>query len=169
MSVGVVMVDPTRIKANASMDQNRSYAGVVREILREAEETDRREDELYGDTRGDELPEQRRTAEGRKAALGDAKRRLEERERRAIGPQEPEADVEVDPESVLGRGGRRGRQRVRVRARARAEARAVARAVEFARLVTRVGAARRRRRRRAVREARSCGVSGASAVPGATP
>ena len=62
VSVGVIMVDGTKIKANASMDQNRSYAGVVREILREAEETDRREDELYGDARGDELPEQLRTA-----------------------------------------------------------------------------------------------------------
>ena len=75
MSVGVVMIDGTKVKANASMDQNRSYSGLVREILREAEETDRREDELYGDTRGDELPERMRTAEGRKAALEDAKRR----------------------------------------------------------------------------------------------
>ena len=69
VSVGVIMVDGTKIKANASMDQNRSYSGVVREILREAEETDRREDELYGDARGDELPEQLRTAEGRKRRL----------------------------------------------------------------------------------------------------
>jgi PhnB protein len=30
------------------MDQNRSYSGLVKDILREAEETDRREDELYG-------------------------------------------------------------------------------------------------------------------------
>ena len=105
------MVDGTKIKANASMDQNRSYAGVVREILREAEETDRREDELYGDARGDELPEQLRTAEGRKQALADAKRRIEERKGRAVGPQEPEQDVEVDPELVLGRGGRRGGRR----------------------------------------------------------
>ena len=86
-------------------------SGVVREILREAEETDRREDELYGDARGDELPEQLRTAEGRKAALADAKRRIEERKGRAIGPQEPEQDVEVDPELVLGQGGRRGGRR----------------------------------------------------------
>ena len=58
VSVGVIMVDGTKIKANASMDRNRSYSGVVREILREAEETDRREDELYGEgNRGDELPE----------------------------------------------------------------------------------------------------------------
>ena len=93
------------------MDQNRSYSGVVSEILREAEETDRREDELYGDARGDELPEQLRTAEGRKAALADAKRRIEERKGRQVGPQEPEQDVEVDPGLVLGRGGRRGGRR----------------------------------------------------------
>ena len=111
VSVGVIMIDGTKIKANASMDQNRSYSGVVREILGEAEETDRREDELYGDARGDELPEQLRTAEGRKAALQDAKRRIEERKGRAIGPQEPEQDVEVDPELVLGQGGRRGGRR----------------------------------------------------------
>ena len=111
VSVGVIVVDGTKIKANASMDQNRSYCGVVREILREAEQTDRREDELYGDARGDELPEQLRTAEGRKAALADARRRIEERRGRAVGPQEPEQDVEVDPELVLGRGGRRGGRR----------------------------------------------------------
>ncbi len=93
--------------SNASMDQNRSYSGVVREILREAEETDRREDELYGDARGDELPEQLRTAEGRKAALAEAKRRIEERKGRAVGSEEPEQDVGVDPELVLGRGARR--------------------------------------------------------------
>ncbi len=111
VSVGVIMVDGTKIKANASMDQNRSYSGVVREILREAEETDRREDELFGDARGDELPEQLRTAEGRRAALADAKRRIEGRKGRAVGPQEPAQDVEVDPELVLGRGGRRGGRR----------------------------------------------------------
>jgi hypothetical protein len=111
VSVGVVMIDGTKIKANASMDQNRSYSGVVREILREAEATDRREDELYGDARGDELPEQLRTAEGRKQALADAKRRIEERKGRPVGPQDSERGVEVDPELVLGRGGRRGGRR----------------------------------------------------------
>ena len=76
VSVGVITIDGTKIKANASMDQNRSYSELVREILREAEETDRREDELYGkDRRGDELPEQLRTPEGRRQALADAKRR----------------------------------------------------------------------------------------------
>jgi transposase len=111
VSVGVIMIDGTKIKANASMDQNRSYSGVVREILREAEETDRREDELYGEKRGDELPEQLRTTEGRKQVLAEAKRRIEERKGRAVGPQDSERDVEVDPELVLGRGGRRAGRR----------------------------------------------------------
>ena len=44
------------------------------EILNEADRIDQDEDELYGDARGDELPEQLRTAEGRRAALRDAKR-----------------------------------------------------------------------------------------------
>jgi hypothetical protein len=64
VSVGAIIVDGTKIEANASMDQNRCYREIVAQILREAEETDRREDELYGDRRGDELPEQLRTQKG---------------------------------------------------------------------------------------------------------
>ena len=45
----------------------------AREILAEAAETDRREDELYGEARGDELPEHLRTGEGRRAALRAAR------------------------------------------------------------------------------------------------
>src|SRR5436190_24199633 len=55
VSVGVITIDGTKIKANASMDHNRSYRELVTEILREAEEIDRREDEIYGEKRGDEL------------------------------------------------------------------------------------------------------------------
>jgi len=112
VSVGVITIDGTKIKANASMDQNRSYRELVTEILREAEETDRREDELHGDGRGDELPEPLRTPEGRRAALAEAKRRLAERKGRPSG-DEPVAEMEVDLEPVvlgrrvLRRGGRR--------------------------------------------------------------
>jgi transposase len=111
VSVGVITIDGTKIKANASMDQNRSYRELVTEILREAEETDRREDELYGEQRGDELPESLRTAEGRRAALEEAKRRIERRKGRAVSDEETVAEPVVDPESVLGRGGRRGGRR----------------------------------------------------------
>jgi hypothetical protein len=57
----VITIDGTKIMANASMDQNRSYREIANEILRDAEETDRREDEQFGDRRGDELPEQLHT------------------------------------------------------------------------------------------------------------
>src|ERR1700691_5703681 len=79
VSVGVITIDGTKIKANASMDQNRTYSGLVNDILREAEEEDQREDQLYGDKRGDELPEQLRDPDTRRQALVDAKRRLAER------------------------------------------------------------------------------------------
>jgi transposase len=111
VSVGVITIDGTKIKANASMDQNRSYRELVTQILREAEETDQREDELYGDQRGDELPEQLRTPEGRRAAFEEAKRRIEERKGRPIREEQTAAEVVVDPELVLGRGGRRGGRR----------------------------------------------------------
>ena len=111
VSVGVITIDGTKIKANASMDQNRSYREIVTQILREGEETDRREDELYGDARGDELPEQLQTPEGRRQALAEAKRRIEERKGRAVDEEETVAEEVVDPELVFGRGGRRGGRR----------------------------------------------------------
>ena len=108
VSVGVITIDGTKIKANASMDQNRSYREIVTQILREAEETDRREDELYGDRRGDELPEQLRTPEGRKAALADAKRRIAERKGQPVAATPESDEPVVDPQSMLsGHGGRR--------------------------------------------------------------
>jgi transposase len=110
VSVGVVAIDGTRVHANASRDANRSYRQIAREILAEAAETDRREDELYGDQRGDELPERLRTAEGRKAALREAKEKLE-RERKASREAEPEpvesedasVELELDPEHFVTR------------------------------------------------------------------
>jgi transposase len=114
VSVGVITIDGTKIKANASMDQNRSYGGLVKEILREAEEADQREDELYGDARGDELPEQLCSPETRRQALADAKRRLAERKGRPAEqetkpePEKLEMDLEtaVLSRPVLRRGGR---------------------------------------------------------------
>jgi transposase len=63
VNVGVIAIDGTKISANASLDANKSYERIVREILKEAEETDRREDEQHGEARGDELPEPLRTRE----------------------------------------------------------------------------------------------------------
>jgi hypothetical protein len=77
-SVGVIAVDGTKVVANASSYANVDYKRIATEILKEAGRIDREEDELYGDARGDELPEHLRTAEGRRAALKEAKRKLEQ-------------------------------------------------------------------------------------------
>ena len=113
VSVGVVAIDGTRVAANASRGANYSYKRIAQEILEEAADTDRREDELYGDQRGDELPERLRTAEGRKAALREAREQLErEREQARKSESETESaeevEVELDPERFVSRGyGRR--------------------------------------------------------------
>ena len=78
VSVAVLAVDGTKLPANASRDANVDYEQLAREVLEEAKATDAAEDELYGDARGDELPEQLRTGEGRRAWLREAKRRLEQ-------------------------------------------------------------------------------------------
>jgi transposase len=75
--VGTVAVDGTRMAANASKDQTVDYEQLARKILQEAAEIDAAEDELYGDKRGDELPEQLTTGKGRQEWLREAKRQLE--------------------------------------------------------------------------------------------
>jgi transposase len=111
VSVGVITIDGTKIMANASMDQNRSYREIADEILREAEATDRQEDEQFGDRRGDELPEQLHTPEGRRAALEQAKRRIQERKGQSPGADDETGELEqvaIDPQrSLSGHGGRR--------------------------------------------------------------
>jgi transposase len=74
---GSIALDSTKIAADASGQANRTYEQIAREILEEAAETDRREDELYGSARGDELPAELADAVTRKQRLREAKRQLE--------------------------------------------------------------------------------------------
>jgi transposase len=70
--VGTVAVDSTKLAANASGAENRTLEGLeaeARRIIEEAIETDRREDELYGDRRGDELPDELADPRTRKARI----------------------------------------------------------------------------------------------------
>ena len=77
VSTGVVAIDGTKLKANASREANLDYGRIAREIVAEAKATDEAEDERYGEARGDELPERLRTSEGRRQWLGEAQRDLE--------------------------------------------------------------------------------------------
>src|SRR5215218_1698808 len=76
--VGVVAIDGTKVHANASPHATRDYEQIAREILEQAAEIDALEDEQFGERRGDELPPELSTPEGRQRWLREARRRLEE-------------------------------------------------------------------------------------------
>src|SRR4051795_5226496 len=77
--VGMIAVDGTKLAANAAVQARRDYEQIAREILAEADAVDAEEDERFGDARGDELPAELQTAQGRRGWLREAKRRLDER------------------------------------------------------------------------------------------
>jgi transposase len=79
VQVGVVAIDGTKVHANASQHATRGYEEIAREILAEADAVDAAEDEQFGERRGDELPSELATAQGRRGWLREAKRRLEEK------------------------------------------------------------------------------------------
>ena len=82
--VEVLAVDGTKVHANASERATRDYDQLAEEILREAGEVDAAEDAEFGDRRGDELPPELASAQGRRKWLEAAKRRLDaEREQEA--------------------------------------------------------------------------------------
>ena len=86
VTVAVIAVDGTKLHANACRDENLDYEQIAREIVAEAQAVDAAEDELYGEARGDELPEQLRTGEGRRAWLREAKRELEAQRQKEARP-----------------------------------------------------------------------------------
>ena len=72
VSVGTVAVDSTALAADASLGANRTSDALRAEaqrVLAEAAETDAREDELYGQRRGDELPAELADPATRKARI----------------------------------------------------------------------------------------------------
>ncbi len=116
VKLGRVALDGTKIRANASKHRAMSYgrmvtretelAAQVNTILREAEATDAAEDKLYGDARGDELPPELRTREGRLRKIREAKEALEREARERTGDPEATPDPRsqrnfTDPESKI--------------------------------------------------------------------
>ena len=87
IKAGLLALDGTKIRANASIDANRALDYLREEVskwLAEAEETDAREDRLYGpDKRGDELPEDLRRPEDRRRRIEECLERLEREAREA--------------------------------------------------------------------------------------
>ena len=79
VGVAVLALDGTKVHANASQHQNLDYDQIAREILADADAVDQAEDERFGDRRGDELPPELATVQGRRGWLREAKRRLDEK------------------------------------------------------------------------------------------
>jgi transposase len=75
--VEVLAVDGTKVHANASERATRDYEQLAEEILKEAGQVDAAEDAEFGDRRGDELPPELASAQGRRKWLEAAKRRLD--------------------------------------------------------------------------------------------
>jgi len=97
LKVGVVALDGTKVKANASLSKNRTYDQLlkeeeeinkkVKELLDRAEKTDQEEDELYGDMRGDELPPELSNRKSRLKKIREAKAELEARSKAKAAEQ----------------------------------------------------------------------------------
>jgi transposase len=110
VKVGVIAIDGTKVHANASHHSNLDYEQLAREILKEAGEVDAAEDELYGQARGDELPEHLRTREGRRAALREAKEKLaakragtDDTKVKAPDAESQAVKLVLDPEVIVAR------------------------------------------------------------------
>jgi Transposase DDE domain/Transposase domain (DUF772) len=97
---GVVSIDGTRLAGNASPEANYGFEQIAREILAEAKATDEAEDELYGDARGDELPEQLRTSDGRREFFRRARQKPQSDRAQCEQPlKEAEPETEISEEA----------------------------------------------------------------------
>jgi transposase len=101
--LGVIALDGTKIKANASGLANRTYEQIAKELLREAEEIDEQEDRLFGEACGDELPKELANARSRKARLQAAKEQLEAEQRARVEAHEQRMRARAEEEQRTGR------------------------------------------------------------------
>ena len=113
VKVGLVSLDGTKVKANASRHKAMSYAYMQKEeqrlqeeiagLLRQAESTDAAEDDLHGrEMRGDELPAELARRESRLARIQEAKKALEEQAVSAAQAEESRRQAEDDARRAAG-------------------------------------------------------------------
>ena len=114
---GKVSLDGTKMKANASLADNRTEAALTKEVeqmLAEAAAKDAAEDSEHGpDRRGDELPAELRSRADRLQRLQAAQQRLASERRAAEAEQQHKLDARERSEQESGQR-RRGRKPKRV-------------------------------------------------------
>jgi transposase len=105
VKVGVVAVDGTKIKGNAALEANRTKESIESEIEKmfaEAAAKDEEEDRLYGERRGDELPDGLRTRPERLARLKACREQIEAKERAIAQKQEAKRIERSEKEARTG-------------------------------------------------------------------
>jgi transposase len=98
VKAGLIAIDGTRLAGNASKERNHEFGKIAAEIVEQVKATDEAEDEKFGQARGDELPEQLRTANGRREFFRRAKRKLTGENEDEDLAEDPEAEASTDPE-----------------------------------------------------------------------
>jgi transposase len=117
MKLGLVAIDGTKLKANASKHKAMSYERMLREeqrlreevkrLLTEAEQTDKDEDKRYGRNRkGDELPAELGRREERLKRIAEASKALEARAEDEQKQKSTKPEKKDPPARGGGRGGR---------------------------------------------------------------
>jgi transposase len=111
---GVVAIDGTRIAGNASPEANHTFEQIAMEIIAGTVAADEAEDEEFGEARGDELPEELSSPEGRREFFARVRRLLGREEELSEPAGETETAsreelwLELHADEIVGRG-RQGR------------------------------------------------------------
>jgi transposase len=103
LSLGHISIDGSKIKANGHKEKERREKDLLKEekilkekigrIIKEAEQADEKEDKEYGESRGDELPEELRKEEKLLEKIKKAKQELKERKLKEVNLGDPEAHL----------------------------------------------------------------------------
>ena len=110
--LGLVVLDGTKVKANAALEANRSAATIDEQVARmvaEAESTDRREDRLFGPDGRETLPKALARREDRLARLRACQAKLERQAAAVAARQQAKIDARAAEEQATGKR-RRGRK-----------------------------------------------------------
>lgn len=107
-----VSIDGTKIRANAASKRSKDEEGLeklleemdkeIEDILEEAEDIDRKEDEEYGDRRGDELPEELSKLDSRKEKIREALEALkDEKAKKRDEIEEKKGSLDAEDEKKI--------------------------------------------------------------------
>lgn len=106
VKAGVVALDGTKIKADASLSANRTQEHIeekVRKMLAEAREKDEEEDRLFGKgSRGDEIPEELKDRRSRLARLKECRERLAREKEEKVRHQTERMEKRQPEEATVG-------------------------------------------------------------------